>query len=149
MKFRGDYYFLSSMFPCSVRYFDLTFKCSESLFQAFQCTNMEDILAISKMNGFDAKKYSKTMSKRSDWKEIRLKVMTFVVDLKFHQNIILLQKLARITEPIVEENTWGDTFWGVCNGIGYNYLGRILEKLKHKILRERELLRDKRGNNNE
>ena len=27
---------------------------------------------------------------------------------------------------IVEGNTWGDTFWGVCGGRGQNWLGRLL-----------------------
>jgi len=31
---------------------------------------------------------------------------------------------------IQEGNTWGDRFWGVCNGIGENHLGYILMKVR-------------------
>ena len=52
---------------------------------------------------------------------------------KFTQNPILLIKLKEITEPIIEENTWNDTFWGVCNNKGYNNLGRLLEEVKIEL----------------
>jgi hypothetical protein len=34
--------------------------------------------------------------------------------------------LATGDKELIEGNTWGDTFWGVCNGIGQNHLGKIL-----------------------
>lgn len=34
------------------------------------------------------------------------------------------------TDPIIEVNNWGDTYWGVCNGIGDNHLGKILMKIR-------------------
>ena len=35
---------------------------------------------------------------------------------------------------IVEGNTWGDVFWGVCNGIGENHLGNILMDVRDEII---------------
>ena len=29
-------------------------------------------------------------------------------------------------EELVEGNYWGDTFWGICNGEGTNWLGILL-----------------------
>jgi len=40
---------------------------------------------------------------------------------------------------LVEGNTWGDTFWGVCRGVGLNYLGRLLMGQRTKLLKEREV----------
>ncbi len=34
---------------------------------------------------------------------------------------------------LVEENTWGDTFWGTVNGYGENHLGRILIDIRAKL----------------
>jgi hypothetical protein len=34
---------------------------------------------------------------------------------------------------LIEENTWGDTFWGVCNGIGKNMLGIILMDVRRAL----------------
>lgn len=45
---------------------------------------------------------------------------------------VLLEKLKSITEEIVEDNWWGDTYWGKCKGVGENKLGRMLTKIKKK-----------------
>jgi hypothetical protein len=34
---------------------------------------------------------------------------------------------------LIEGNTWGDTYWGVCNGEGYNHLGRLLMDLRDEL----------------
>jgi predicted NAD-dependent protein-ADP-ribosyltransferase YbiA (DUF1768 family) len=40
--------------------------------------------------------------------------------------------LLAATSPaeLIEGNTWHDTFWGVCDGIGENNLGRLLMKIR-------------------
>jgi predicted NAD-dependent protein-ADP-ribosyltransferase YbiA (DUF1768 family) len=38
---------------------------------------------------------------------------------------------------LVEGNWWDDTFWGVCNGVGQNNLGKILMDTRRE-LRERK-----------
>ena len=46
---------------------------------------------------------------------------------KFKQNPELKQKLLETgNQELIEGNTWNDTFWGVCNGQGQNWLGKIL-----------------------
>lgn len=35
---------------------------------------------------------------------------------------------------LIEGNSWGDTFWGECNGIGENNLGKILMKIRKEIV---------------
>ena len=34
---------------------------------------------------------------------------------------------------LIEGNTWGDTYWGTCSGIGQNHLGKLLMKTRFKI----------------
>ena len=34
---------------------------------------------------------------------------------------------------LVEENTWGDSFWGTVNGRGENQLGQILMDVRAKL----------------
>jgi predicted NAD-dependent protein-ADP-ribosyltransferase YbiA (DUF1768 family) len=31
---------------------------------------------------------------------------------------------------LIEGNWWGDTYWGVCNGVGENHLGKLLMKIR-------------------
>jgi hypothetical protein len=53
-------------------------------------------------------------------------------------NSELRQKLLATEDAIlIEGNTWGDTFWGVCKGVGKNHLGKILMAIR-KELQERE-----------
>ena len=34
---------------------------------------------------------------------------------------------------LVEGNDWGDTYWGMCNGEGKNYLGKMLMSIREEI----------------
>jgi predicted NAD-dependent protein-ADP-ribosyltransferase YbiA (DUF1768 family) len=45
----------------------------------------------------------------------------------------LSEQLKQITEPIVENNTWNDTYWGVCNNVGENHLGKLLTEIKEEL----------------
>ena len=134
MKFRDEYYFLSNMYPCEIKITFppnkevYTFKCVESAFQACKC--IERIHEFEKLDGFQAKKLGRTVQLRSDWEQVKLLIMKNLVRIKFQQHPILYQKLNNISGSIVEENTWGDRYWGVCNGIGENHLGKILMDLR-------------------
>jgi hypothetical protein len=55
--------------------------------------------------------------------------------------LLLMQKFTRHPQlarelvgtgdaELVEGNTWGDEFWGVCNGRGSNQLGRLLMEVR-------------------
>jgi len=63
--------------------------------------------------------------------------MSEIVYAKFMQNPAL-QKLLLNTgdDPIVEENSWNDTFWGTCNGKGVNNLGKILMNVRRDLAKK-------------
>lgn len=71
---------------------------------------------------------------RSDWDEIKVEVMSAVVLLKFIQNKDLAKKLILLEGQIEERNYWNDIFWGTCKGIGENYLGRILMRVRKYLI---------------
>ena len=126
MYFRNEYYFLSNMYPCNIIYKGYTFKSAESLYQALKCTKLNDFIAFTNLNGYEAKKFGRKIELRSDWNSFKIKAMKIAIFNKFEQNLDLLNKLLAVEEPIIEENTWKDTFWGICNGVGQNQLGKIL-----------------------
>ena len=33
---------------------------------------------------------------------------------------------------LIEGNTWGDTYWGVCDGVGENRLGKLLMEVREE-----------------
>jgi predicted NAD-dependent protein-ADP-ribosyltransferase YbiA (DUF1768 family) len=39
-------------------------------------------------------------------------------------------------EELCEFNTWGDTFYGVCNGVGKNILGKLLMEIRDEEIRK-------------
>ena len=43
-----------------------------------------------------------------------------------------MEKLKAFDDDIVEDNDWGDRFWGICNCEGQNNLGKILMEIRDK-----------------
>ena len=82
----------------------------------------------------EAKKYGKTVRMRPAWDAIKVGVMAEIVEEKFTQNPHLQEMLLATDDmEIVEGNTWGDTFWGVCDGVGENNLGKVLMELRQRL----------------
>ncbi len=130
-KFRGKYLFLSNMYECPIVYRGLKYRCAEAAFQSAKTLDTEEQKRFTAMDGPTAKKYGYKVKLRDDWKAMKFDVMVEVVEAKFQQNPALLQKLiATGQEELVEGNTWGDTYWGRCNGYGQNNLGKILMELR-------------------
>lgn len=128
MVFRNELYFLSNMYPCKVAYNGYTYSCAESAFQAQKCPELAH--EFVPLDGFQAKKAGRKVPLRPDWESVKMDIMKDIVSAKFNQNSRLYEKLSRVDSDIVEENTWNDTFWGVCRGKGQNHLGRILMQIR-------------------
>lgn len=128
MIFRNEYFFLSNMFPCVISYKGKTYKCVESAFQAQKCE--ERASEFEELNGFNAKELGKKVKLRKDWEKVKVGIMREILIEKFSQNPTLLIYLKEVNVPIIEDNTWGDTFWGMCNRKGENNLGKLLEEIK-------------------
>lgn len=64
---------------------------------------------------------------RKDWEQVNVGIMQQLVTDKFmdHKELSTLL-LATGERELVEGNWWGDRFWGVCNGVGQNEIGKIL-----------------------
>lgn len=136
-SFRGEKYFMSNMYPCTVRINVkgriITMNSSEAVFQALRCKNITDIDRFIGINGFAAKKLSYSLEARPDWFNVNLDVMRYALKCKFTQNPDLAEKLMAYEGEIVEVNEWNDTFWGVCNGRGKNNLGKLLMELRDDL----------------
>lgn len=133
MFFRNEYDFLSNFYGCKVNYEGITYKNAEAAFQAQKESRKTDRIVYSFVDGRTAKKWGRKAKLREDWNKVKDNIMYEIVKNKFLQNEELKIKLKNIKEEIVEENYWNDKYWGVCNGIGENKLGKILEKVKKEI----------------
>lgn len=134
--FSGEFDFLSNFYVCPVPmvfgYDDIIAKTSEHVYQAAKAQNeqeMFEILACSTPG--QAKRMGKIVTRRPNWKELKNNIMYVTQKNKFDYNSNLKNKLIQ-TYPmcLIESNTWGDTYWGQCNGVGFNHLGKILTNLR-------------------
>jgi hypothetical protein len=80
-----------------------------------------------------AKKYGNTMVIREDWDQVKFGIMKEIVRIKFHNTELKEMLLATEDEELVELNKWHDTTWGVCDGIGENWLGKILMEIRSEL----------------
>ena len=130
MQFRNKYYFLSNMFPCKITYNGLIYNSIESAFQAQK--DLSKSKEFINLNGYDAKKLGRKVNLRPDWDNVKLNIMKELLTIKFSDKK-LANLLKQINTPIIEDNTWGDTYWGVCNGIGENHLGKLLMEIQSTL----------------
>lgn len=82
-----------------------------------------------------AKKLGQTVTLRPGWDTVKVDRMAFWLRHKFAIPALRDKLLATEDAPLVEGNHWGDTFWGVCGGVGENHLGRLLMQVRDEIRR--------------
>lgn len=136
-NFRGENAFLSNFTPCQIVYEGVVYPTVEHAFQGAKCKHPEDkakiaMLAIPAL----AKKAGRRVDMRVDWNEIKVRVMKELLTLKFADPELRKALLKTGNAVLIEGNTWNDTFWGVCDGKGENYLGRLLMEVRKDILKE-------------
>lgn len=132
--FFGDYRFLSNYEWCTIQYEGLTYSQTESAYQAMKSLDMETRVEYTRMGPSEAKKISYKLPVREDWKDVRVQIMYDLVKYKFEHNEELKKKLLDTGNKYLEEtNHWKDIFWGVCNGIGENNLGKILMQVRKEL----------------
>ena len=132
--FRGNYSFLSNFHPCVVSFGGFVFICSEGAYAAQKTTDECTRRAFQTYDGPTAKREGQKLVLRNDWPDIRVQVMRDIVAAKFTQNPDLTALLLQTGDGIlVEVNTWGDHFWGVCGEVGENRLGLILMEVRESL----------------
>jgi len=126
-SFRGPYAFLSNMYPARIVFDALTFTCSEAAYQAAKCADPNDRFRFRDIDGFTAKRLGRSIDIRPDWDAVKVDTMRRILANKFRYSEPMgARLLATGDAEIIEGNHWNDTFWGVCRGVGENWLGKLL-----------------------
>lgn len=135
-KFTGKYRFLSNFYPVKIKTDGLTYPSVEHYFQASKSLNITKRKEIATIKSpAAAKRAGKNLILRKDWEAVKDTIMLHGVTLKFLHNADLRDKLiATYPRKLIEGNTWGDTYWGICNGKGRNVLGKILMIVRFSLL---------------
>lgn len=135
-SFTADYRFLSNFWPASVQLDGCWYPSVEHAYQAAKTDIESHRKAIrAAATASMAKSMGKYVPLRAGWNDLRLKIMEDLVRQKFTGNARLAENLmATFPAELIEGNTWGDRFWGVCRGEGDNHLGKILMRIRAELL---------------
>lgn len=133
-NFTGKYRFLSNFWPARVWLDGAEYRTVEHAYQAaktFDGVTRRRIAAAASPG--DAKRLGQKAPLREDWEEVKLDIMEGLLRQKFVVSGLREQLIATGNEDLVEGNTWGDCFWGVCRGKGENHLGRLLMEIRNEL----------------
>lgn len=112
----------------------MKFPSTEHAYQAAKTLDMAARSAIQALPTCgQAKRAGQQLALRSDWEQVKRDVM---LDLQRQKYAVPeLRSLLDATgdAELIEGNTWGDTYWGVCRGVGQNWLGRLLMQVRDEI----------------
>ena len=140
-EFRGKYNYLSNFYilrqPIPANWEGYYARTAEHAYQACKAVNhLEAIRILGARTPGQAKRLGSGCILRPDWDQIKLEVMERIVRAKFQHNGLLMSLLIKTGDAVlVEGNNWGDTYWGICRGKGYNHLGKILMKVRDEMRR--------------
>ena len=133
-SFDGQWRFLSNFWPAVVEHDGVLFPTVEHAYQAAKTSDagQREWIRSSATAGI-AKQRGKKVNLRSDWNDAKLTVMEDLLRQKFAELGLGMKLLSSGDAELVEGNWWHDSFWGVCNGIGENHLGRLLMKIRTEL----------------
>lgn len=130
-SFQGDYRWLSSFEPVDVVFEGEIYPSVEHAYVAAKTLDRDTRKTIAALSSPGAaKRAGRSLKLRPDWEQVKLDVMEKLVRQKFQHVRLRRLLMSTVGMEIVEGNTWGDTFWGVCCGVGENHLGKIIMKVR-------------------
>ncbi|MGN0598313.1 MAG: NADAR family protein [Oscillospiraceae bacterium] len=125
---------MSNFFEVPIIYDDILYGSSEAAYQAQKTLDISQRELFTELTPLKAKKRGEQLALRSDWEDVKLDIMYEICKAKFTQHEDLRQLLiSTCGEELIEGNDWGDTFWGISDGIGENHLGKILMCIRDEI----------------
>lgn len=145
-SFRFQYGFLSNFHEAPIYVDGERYRSVEHAYQAYKTLDpwSRRLIREAATPG-QAKKLGQGVSLRPDWDAVKVDLMRTFVRKKFDNPFLRPLLLATGNASLVEGNTWNDTFWGVCRGVGQNWLGKILMEIREECRKEEESERSLRG----
>ena len=142
-SFQRENRFLSNFWPCHINWKGLVYPTVEHAYVSSKVENNDVKLMIQACpTPGNAKEYlaAHNMKPGSFWtREMKLQVMEELLFIKFGGKEPLLTRALMSTQDaqLIEGNDWNDSFWGVCETVGENNLGKLLMKTRSKLFEEK------------
>jgi len=139
--FQGEYRWLSNFWPAIIQVSDVTYPTVEHAYVASK-THMlfspQDLKWFLSLSPGQVKRVGRQLDLRPDWENSKFTVMYELTKIKYgNANLKLQEKLIATHDEYIEEtNHWGDTYWGICDGEGHNWLGYIIMQVRDEIISE-------------
>jgi len=133
----NGYDFLSNFYYSSVSYDGKLYPTVEHAYQAAKTTdeNVREIIRKANSPGI-AKKLGQSINVRNDWSTTKIVVMKNLIRDKFSSPFLMHRLLQTGDAKLVLNNKWNDKFWGVCRGVGENWLGKILMEVRDELRKQ-------------
>lgn len=136
--FKDKYSWLSNMAECEIVYGNLVFKSTEAFYQAMKTLDTNQRIKFQEYSGLISKREGKKLILRSDWPEIRDKVMKFALEQKFSKEPFRTLLINTGDAEIIEGNCWHDNYWGSCTcakcgNNGLNVLGKLIMVIRANL----------------
>lgn len=132
--FFNEYKFLSNFELGEVLYEGVRYPSSENAYQAAKSLDTNIRNKFINITPSESKKLGRSIEVREDWEQVKYGVMYNIVLDKFIRNPKLGDLLINTGDKYLEEtNYWNDKIWGVCKGVGTNWLGKILMDVRNEI----------------
>lgn len=142
LGFEGEYRWLSNFGEPGFFHEGVWYPTNEHFYQAWKTQSLDEFMLIRLASTpGQAKRHGRRATVRPDWELIKDTIMQIGIRAKFAfttpDNINAAQQLLDTGDAYLEEtNTWGDTYWGVCDGTGQNKLGQFLMLRRDELRRE-------------
>ena len=133
------YDFLSNFYRSTVMFEGVLYPTVEHAYQASKSTDPKVRDLIRRAPSPDvAKKLGQGVAVRPDWNDVKVDIMRRLIREKFENPFLRPKLLATGGAELILNNRWNDKFWGICRGVGENWLGRILMDERKRIKEEEE-----------
>lgn len=141
-SFKDEYRFLSNFYhvAAGVMYEGVKFPTVEHAYQAAKAffaspkRNRKILYAYAALpTPGMAKALGEIVPVAAEWQAAKVAIMRDLLSQKFNDPVLRRLLLSTKDCELIEGNTWGDIFWGVCDGAGENNLGKLLMELRTEI----------------
>lgn len=132
----AGYGFLSNFHPSTIYIDGKSYATVEHAYQAHKTLDeaSRELIRRAKTPS-EAKKLGQGVQLRSDWEDVKIDLMRSFIRQKFENPFLRPQLLDTGDAELIENNYWNDRFWGVCRGVGQNWLGKILMEVRDEMRR--------------
>jgi len=131
-EFSGKHRWLSNFWMCPVVLDGVIYPTVENAYQAAKTTG--DRTPFINCSPGKAKRLGRKLEVTQGWDIKKTEVMFNLLNQKFQVgtfNSFLLLETG--SDEIIEGNTWGDVFWGVCEDQGENNLGKMIMQIRDSL----------------